>query len=152
MDGFLFILFIKSERTRTSCLFTENGLLSNKRQGLRHQTGGLVSFVMCAVFGSRPSAVIAVGFTALVLRAILTVLECWVFTQTFIAVVLTAIKVVSTQFATLIAFKAAAVHTVNIVAADRYISTMPAHLLLRLCHNRLRRLRGGVGYLRCAVS
>ena len=116
-----------------------------QRQDLRCLTGGLVglvSFVMRAVFRTGPSAIITVGLTAFMFRAILTILKCRVFTQALIAVVLTAIKVVSTQFTTLIAFKASAVHAVNIVTADRYITTMPAHLLLRLCHDRLRRLGG----------
>ena len=61
-------------------------------------TGGLVSFVMCAVFRARPSAVIAVRFAALVLGTVLTVIKCRLFAITFVAVVLVAIQIVTAGF------------------------------------------------------
>ena len=69
-------------------------MIANKK-GLRCLTEGLASFVMCAVFGAGPSAVIAVGFAALVLGTVLTVIKCRLFAIAFVAVVLSAIQIIT---------------------------------------------------------
>ena len=76
--------------------------------------------MVCAVFGSGPSTVIAVGFTALMLGAVLTVLECGIFTQALIAVVLPAIYVfVTAVFSQVSALETTAVHAVGFKITNR---------------------------------
>ena len=108
---------------------------------------------MCAVFGSRPSAVIAVGFTTLMLRAVLTVLKCGIFTQTFIAVVIPTIHVFSTAIlAQFIALETTTVDAVGFKITNRHFSAPVTHILLGLCHDGVC-LRGVVVcFLRCTVS
>ena len=109
--------------------------------------------MVCAVFGSRPSAVIAVGFTALVFGAVLTVLKCGIFTQALIAVVIPTIHVFSTAIlAQFIALKTAAVDAVGFEITNRHFTAPVTHILLGLCHDGLCRLVGFVRFLRCTVS
>jgi len=75
---------------------------------------------MCAVFRSRPSAIIAVGFTALMLGAVLTVLECGIFTQALIAVVIPTIHILAaTVFSQVTTLKTAAVDAVGFKIPNR---------------------------------
>ena len=107
---------------------------------------------MCAVFRSRPSTVIAVGFTALVLRAVLAILKCRIFTQALIAVVVPTIHILAaTVFSQVTTLKTAAVDAVGFKITNRHFTAPVTHILLGLCHDRLCRLGGGVGCLRCVA-
>ena len=96
-------------------------------------SNALVLFMVCAVFRTGPSAVIAVGFTALMLGAVLAVLKCGIFAQTLIAVVITTIYILATAiFSQSVALETPAVGTVGFKITNRHFSAPITHILLGL--------------------
>ena len=76
--------------------------------------------MVCAVFGSGPSTVIAVGFAAFMFGAILTILKCGVFAQALITVVIPTIHVFATAvFSQVSALETTAVHAVGFKITNR---------------------------------
>ena len=109
--------------------------------------------MMGAVFGTGPSAIVAVRFTALVLGAVLTVLKRRVFTQALIAVVIPAIYILATAILTqFVTLETAAVDAVGFKITNWHFAAPVTHILLRLCHDGLCLLGGNVCFLRCTVS
>ena len=105
--------------------------------------------MVCAVFGSGPSTVVTVRFAAFMFGAVLTVFKSGIFTQTLVAVMIPTVHILATTiFAQVSALEAAAVDAVGFKIANRHFTAPVTHILLRLCHNGLCRLSGGVGCLR----
>ena len=108
--------------------------------------------MVCAVFGSGPSTVVAVRFAAFMFGAVLTVFISGIFTQTLVAVMIPTVHILATTiFAQVSALEAAAVDAVGLKIANRHFTAPVTHILLGLCHDRLCRLGGGVGCLRFTV-
>ena len=107
--------------------------------------------MVCAVFGSGPSTVVAVRFAAFMFGAVLTVFKSGIFTQTLVAVMIPTVHILATTiFAQVSALEATAVDAVGFKISDRHFAAPVTHILLRLCHNRLCLLGGLICFLRCA--
>ena len=103
-------------------------------------------FVVCAVFGTGPSAVVAIGSAAFMLGAVLTVFKGGGLAVALITVMVATIQIIAAGFSQLIAFEATAVGTIGLEISHRNFATPIAHILLRLC-----RLVGFVRFLRCTI-
>ena len=76
--------------------------------------------MVCAVFGSGPSTVVAVRFAAFMFGAVLAVLKGWIFTQALIAVVIPTIHILATAIlAQFIALETTAVDAVGFKIPNR---------------------------------